>query len=175
MERGLVVKIILSLQKLWKVPYLRAALNKQAMKSPGSPGRPCSISITKYITICGKQTINISSWYLQFDLHKCTICQEQNTYCIISDVQNTLERHESNVMKGITIKYANTNAGVFCALRGTLFNSARIFLIILHISLQILFTPEKSMTVMQYSSWMDGWMDGNTKNITQHSATHCIP
>lgn len=118
MERGLVVKSILSLQKLWKVPYLRAALNKQAMKSPGSPGRPCSISITKYITICGKQTINISSWYLQFDLHKCIICQEQNTYCIISDVQNTLERHKSNVMKGITIKYANTNAGFFLCSQG---------------------------------------------------------
>lgn len=39
---------------LGNVLYLSAALNKHAMNSPGSPGRPCSMSITKEITICGK-------------------------------------------------------------------------------------------------------------------------
>lgn len=38
--------------------YLRAALNKHAMNSPGNPGRPCSISMTKYITICGESKVN---------------------------------------------------------------------------------------------------------------------
>lgn len=51
-KRHILGKYILA---LWKVPYLRAALNKQATKSPGRPGKPSSISITKYITICGKQ------------------------------------------------------------------------------------------------------------------------
>lgn len=33
-----------------KLEHLRAALNKQAIKSPGSPGSPCSMSITKKMT-----------------------------------------------------------------------------------------------------------------------------
>ena len=35
---------------------LRSALNKHAMKRPGSPGRPCSMSITKNSTIWVQET-----------------------------------------------------------------------------------------------------------------------
>lgn len=41
-----------------KLMYLRAALNKHAINSPGSPGNPCSISMTKYITICGEPKVH---------------------------------------------------------------------------------------------------------------------
>lgn len=41
-----------------KLMYLRAALNKHAINSPGSPGSPCSISMTKYITICGEPKVH---------------------------------------------------------------------------------------------------------------------
>lgn len=68
-----------------KVIYLRAALNRHAMNSPGRPGSSCSISITKYITICGE--------HQEFLKHLLTIFQfSQNQSCGDLDHNGKLEK-----------------------------------------------------------------------------------